>query len=126
MNKLYRELFEQIDLGLAVLELDGKIRAANAEFCRIAERPESEVVGHVLEEIMPLRAEPKWTAMLSDAQEEQQYRSKQRISQRDGSTLYLSIGITLVQDDASKPRWILTVRGVGYLLSQPEEAPARA
>jgi PAS domain S-box-containing protein len=102
---LFRSTFELAASGIAHVSLDGRFMRVNRQLCGILRYREDELIGRSVKEV----SHPE-DRDVTDAQrlkvhagERQSVRFEKRYLRKDGSTVWVSLGVALVRGDGGAP-----------------------
>jgi PAS domain S-box-containing protein len=102
---LFRSTFELAASGIAHVSLDGRFMRVNRQLCEILRYREDELIGRSVKEV----SHPE-DRDVTDAQrlrvhagERESVRFEKRYLRKDGSTVWVSLGVALVRGDGGAP-----------------------
>lgn len=109
-ERRFRSAFERADVGMAVLDLDGSLTAANQAFCRMLGYSCEQAVGRaILDLTHPDDAQATRDAArrLLAGDSEDEYLEK-RYLREDGKVAWAEVGVFLVRDGDGRPQYFVT------------------
>lgn len=109
---MYREIIEKAGVGLAVMDLDGKLREVNPAFC--------ETTGHAREELLSPGFQLRSLLLPDEVPshdeglralrrgDEQSYRKTMQLMRSDGALVWVDWVVNVLRPEASVPRVLVT------------------
>ena len=110
--KPYRFAFDVAATGLALASTTGIVLQANDAFCRILGYPsETELIGKSFRDLVHPDDVDKAATALNELLDghRQSYEAERRYRRRDGSVVWITVGVGLVRDHRQRP-WYFVVQ----------------
>ena len=103
-NEILKAVFESADIGISIVDADGKFVDVNNSFCEIYGYSKEELIGKSFLKLIPIENQEQAVRQHNDFFEKRdKVKGSSLIQKKDGSQIYTKISSTKIFDESGTP-----------------------